>query len=512
MKSETSRIVENALIEADVDMSDRAIAKAVGASNRTVSLRRKKLEEAGEILPRVKSTQSLSTCLHEVCTYVIFPAPENDLLYNPVDTDDASFLALAEDIKRNRLINPIGVSRDGYIFDGHRRYAAVRFLGWKKVKISIRADISRRDNPDEFLALLKSCNTQRVKTTAEVVRESIVGMGEDTLQRVCRYRENVARIDGVETIDLYGQKRRSKIRDKIGLKNAIVQVIQENERDWPMSDRKVFYLLLNVKGLLRNDRLRTPFLNSEDCYADVTNMVTRLRIDGTIPFDAIADETRPVTHWDTYKNVGTFIDRQLESLFSGAWRDLQQSQPNWIELLVEKNTVATALKRIAAKYTIPMTSGRGYSSLPPRKGMVDRFTASGREKLVLIVVADFDPEGEDIPKGFGISLRDDFGIEPEKLVIVKAALTQSQVQTLALHEGQLAKEDSSRYQRFVTKWGHRCWELESIPTDALRNIVEDCIRNVLDIEAFEGELKIQKADHDEINEQRRKLKERIAGD
>jgi hypothetical protein len=29
MKSETSRIVENALIEADVDMSDRAIAKAL---------------------------------------------------------------------------------------------------------------------------------------------------------------------------------------------------------------------------------------------------------------------------------------------------------------------------------------------------------------------------------------------------------------------------------------------------------------------------------------------------
>ena len=57
-----------------------------------------------------------------------------------------------------------------------------------------------------------------------------------------------------------------------------------------------------------------------------------------------------------------------------------------------------------------MTSGRGYSSLPPRKDMVDRFRDSGREKLVVIVVSDFDPEGQDIPGSFGVSLRDDFGI------------------------------------------------------------------------------------------------------
>ena len=309
----------------------------------------------------------------------------------------------------------------------------------------------------------------------------------------------------------YGEKKRSQIRDKIGLKDAIVKVIYDNKRDWPLSDRKVFYLLLNIEGLLRNDRRETPFENSPECYEDVTNMVTRLRIDGTIPFDAIADETRPVIHWATHKCVGTFIDKELDGLFSGYWRDLQQSQPNWIELLVEKNTVATALKEIAAKYTIPMTSGRGYSSLPPRKGMVDRFLASGREKLVVIVVSDFDPEGEDIPNSFGISLRDDFEIEPNQLVIVKAALTHSQTRTLALHEGQLAKEDSSRYQRFLDKFGKRCWELESIPSDTLRQIVEDCIRSVLDLAAFEGELTIQRTEQLEINDRKREIKERIAG-
>lgn len=55
--------------------------------------------------------------------------------------------------------------------------------------------------------------------------------------------------------------------------------------------------------------------------------------------------------------------------------------------------------------------------------MVDRFRASGRDKLVIVVACDFDPEGEDIPNSFGLSLRDDFGIYPDQLEIVKASLT-----------------------------------------------------------------------------------------
>jgi hypothetical protein len=507
----TAEEIRNA-IALDPLLSDRAIARRLTVSNRTVSQHRRRLERAGVILPRVTGTHPTQACLYEVCTLLIREAPENDKIYDPARDDDPGFIGLVEDIRANGLQNPIGISQDGYIFDGHRRFAAVKYLGWEKVPVRIRPDISYKSDRAKFLALLKSCNTQRVKTTAEVVREGVVGMGDEAWQRLCHYREEASEIDGVETIELYGEKRRSEIRDKLGLKRAIVQIVEENKKDWPLSDRKVFYLLLNVEGLPRNDRLKTPFANSPECYNDVTDMVTRLRLDHSIPFDCIADETRPVTQWDTHKSVGTFVSQELENLFSGYWRDLQQSQPNWIELLVEKNTVAASLERIASKYTVPMTSGRGYSSLPPRKNMIDRFLASGREKLVLIVVADHDPEGEDIPNAFGVSLRDDFGLDPEKLKVIKAALTHLQVQTLTLHQGQLAKEDSSRYQRFVAKYGKRCWELESIPTDTLRAIVEDAIRSVLDLDAFEEELAKENEEQENLNEHRLKIKDLLAED
>lgn len=241
-------------------------------------------------------------------------------------------------------------------------------------------------------------------------------------------------------------------------------------------------------------------------------MLTRLRLDGSVPFEAIADETRPVVVWDTHRCVGDFVRQECDGFLKNYWRGLLQSQPNWIELLVEKNTVANQLRSVSSKYTVPMTSGRGYSSLPPRKEMVDRFRESGREKLVVIVVSDFDPEGEDIPGSFGVSLRDDFGIPEHKLRIVKAALTAEQVRTMSLHEGQLSKETSSRYQRFIAAHGKRAWELESLTADQLRKIVEAAIRGVLDLPAFEAEVAREQQEKVELDEKRQQLRRALAAD
>ena len=492
--------------------SDRQMAEMVGCSNRTISRHRHNMEKAGEILPRFdKSTHSMEPRLHEVCTFAIKPAPENDKLYDPSRQDDPEFLRFVEDIRENGIINPIGVSADGYIFDGHRRYAAAEYLEMERIPIRVDPKISRQKDLDGFVRRLRSCNTQRVKNTAEVMRESLVTMQPDTWHRVCDYRKSVSNVNGEEVFRLVGKKTRSKIVQKRMLANAIIEVVVEYyDKYGATSDRKVFYLLLNIPGLLRNDVRKTPFRNDDKCYQDVTDMLTRLRLDRSIPFNAIVDETRPVVIWNTHRHVGTFIAEQTENFLCGYWRDLLQSQPNHVELLVEKNTVASALRGVSMKYTMPMTSGRGYSSLPPRKAMVDRFRESGREKLVVIVVSDFDPEGQDIPNAFGLSLRDDFDVDPDELVIIKAALTHKQTQELDLHEGQIAKEESARYERFVKAYGKRCWELEAVPTDTLIEIVEATIRRNIDLDAFNGELAKQTQEQGELDDHRASVREALA--
>jgi hypothetical protein len=504
--------VRRALLRSWRTRSDREITKAVGVSNRTVSQQRKKLEAVGRLLPRRESTQGVEACQCKVCTSTIAPASLNNQLYDPIDASEPSFRALLESIREQGILEPIVVSADGYILSGHRRHAAAQTLKLARIPVRIRHDVSYLRDEDKFLRLLASYNRQRVKTATEQLREEVALMSEESCTCVRHFRRDAAVISSDGAVELRRRKRRSAIRDKLALRDAIVKVIRDEERNWPLSDRAVHYRLLNIPGLVRNDKTRVPYDNTPAAYDDVTNMLTRLRLDGSVPFEAVADETRPVVVWDTHRSVGDFVRRECDGFLTNYWRSLLQSQPNWIELLVEKNTVANQLRSVAAKYTLPMTSGRGYSSLPPRKEMVDRFQDSGRETLVVIVVSDFDPEGQDIPGSFGVSLRDDFGIATAQLRIIKAALTAEQVRTLHLHEGQLSKESSSRYQRFVAAHGERAWELESLTADQLREIVEATIRGVLDLEAFEAEVEREQHEQLELEEKRRQLRRTLIAD
>src|SRR5262249_46308333 len=152
------------------------------------------------------------------------------------------------------------------------------------------------------------------------------------------------------------------------------------------------------------------YANNLQSYKDLCDLLTRARLDGSIPFTAIHDPTRPVTTWQVDRSINSFLRRELDGLLKGYARDLQQSQPNHIEIVGEKNTVASIIEPIAMEFCIPLTIGRGYSSLPPRYEMARRYRMSGRERLILVVLSDFDPEGEDIAHSFARSMRDDFGV------------------------------------------------------------------------------------------------------
>src|SRR5262249_51457835 len=155
------------------------------------------------------------------------------------------------------------------------------------------------------------------------------------------------------------------------------------------------------------------------------------------------------------------------------YRDLMQSQPNHIEIIGEKNTIESIIDPVARQYCIPFTIGRGYCSLPPRHEMAQRFRRSGKEKLILLVLSDFDPEGEDFGHSFARSMRDDFGIRT--IPPIKVALTADQVRELRLPRGLTAKRKSSRRKRFVEEHGDHVYELESVQPAQL----EEMLRRVI---------------------------------
>jgi hypothetical protein len=354
-------------------------------------------------------------------------------------------------------------------------------------------NMKREGNIDRFVELLREYNRQRDKTNAEKLAEEIVDVDpEEAYDSLVSHRVQRSQLSG-ESLNLNGRKRRSRISDvKRPFLDAVIAVLDALHDHWPVGERTVHYNLLNDPPLRNSVNLKSRYANDKVSSKDLSDLCTRARLSGEIPFAAIADETRPVVTWDVHNDTRSFVRGELDGFLKGYWRNLMQSQENHFEIVCEKNTVFPILRPIAARFTIPITSGRGFSSLPPRHAMAVRFRKSGKSKLVLIIASDFDPSGECIAQSFAESMKNDFGIR--NIHAVKAALTYEQVQSMDLHTDFTAKKDDSRYQAFVEKYGTDVYELEAVTPDTLQSLLKDTIDSLIDTDAFNAEIDAERAD------------------
>jgi hypothetical protein len=421
-----------------------------------------------------------------------WPSPENDRLYKPVDPGDPEVIRLAESIAKYGVKEPLVVTLDGYILSGHRRFVAAQLAGLECVPVRCE-QIRRTDNIDEFVRLLREYNLQREKTRNERLREEIVSADPDeAYTSLIEHRRKSAAVN-VQTMELVGTKRRARITNaKKPFLDAILGVIECRRDFWPLSDRQIHYGLLNDPPLRHASKPSSRYDNTRQSYKALVELLTRARLEQLIPWEAIADETRPVVNWEAWCETGAFIHQQVNTFLKGYCRDLMQSQPNHIEVIGEKNTVAPILTQVVMKYCIPLTTGRGYCSLPPRYEMAQRFRKSGKEKLILLLVSDFDPDGEEIGHSFARSMRDDFGIE--NVQPIKVALTAEQVERLKLPPMMQAKESSVHHRKFTERYGENVFELEAIAPEMLQSLLQHAIDSVIDVDAFNEELDAERRD------------------
>lgn len=422
------------------------------------------------------------------------PAPENDELYRPVLADDPEIVALAESIREHGVREPLVASVDGFILSGHRRRMAAIVAGVDEVPVRYETAARLRSDgtvDPAFVVLLREYNRQRDKSLDEKLREEIVSASPDHAhEAMLRHRKESAALD-LEALVIRGETRRSRItKAKAPFLAAILRVIEEQRDFLPLSDRRIHYGLLNDPPLKHARKPETTYANDRASYKSLVELLTRARLAGRIPMHVISDDTRPFQIWTRHTNARAFIRSELHVMFKGYRRDLLRSQPNHVEILVEKNTVEPIIRPIAERYSMPITSGRGFCSLPPRAAMAKRFRESGKEQLVILFATDFDPDGEEIAHSFARSMRDDFGIE--RLTPIKVALTFQQVTDYRLHPNLVAKEGSSRFAAFVAKYGHNVYELEALPPAELQRVVQVGIDEVLDVPAFNAELDAEK--------------------
>lgn len=423
----------------------------------------------------------------------IQPSPENDHIYGAIDPTDPEIIALADSIRQHGIIEALVVSLDGYILSGHRRYAAAKVAELGHISIRI-VDIRRTDDIDKFVLLLREHNRQRDKGLAVKLREELINANPlESHRALSEYRYSQSYVEA-EAFSIEGEKRRANISAaKRPMLDAVLRVIAQRKQFWPLSDRAIHYGLLNDPPLKHASKPDSVYDNSKNSYKALVDLLTRARLSEQIPWDAIADVTRPVTTWKVFDNPRLFIRQEVDGFLKGYYRDLMQSQPHHVEVVCEKNTVEPILRSVAGEFTIPLTSGRGFCSLPPRYEMAQRYQKSSKDKLILLIVSDFDPDGDQIAHSFARSMRDDFGIE--HIHPIKVALTAAQVAEHELPPVMTAKESSVNYQRFIDEHGSDdVFELEALEPAALQQILTEAIESVIDEGFYNGEVEAESDD------------------
>jgi len=464
-------------------------------------------EEAWRLHPGSPTPRNMfrpSTKPGHVPVSEIRPSEENDQIYGKIDTARHDFSSLVDSIEKFGIQEPILISRDGYIISGHRRFKAAEVAGLEDVPCRVHDVVKKDVSSNQWMTILQLHNEQRVKTTRQRVCEEIVKANpDDTYSKLIHARFERGKID-VETIEIReGTAGRSKISAaKMQFLAAIKHVMDERRDYWPLTDRMIHYALLNNPPLRHASKPDSTYRNDSASYKSLVELLTRARLQRWIPMEAIADETRPQSSWPVCDDVGEFVKRELDLFLQYYWRNLLQSQTNHVEVVVEKNTVAGIIEPICKEFVLPMTSGRGYCSLRPRYDIVQRYRKSGKTRLVVIIVSDFDPDGEAIAESFARSLRNDFGCFA--LHAVKAGLTYGQTKEYMLPVGGKAKPGSSNYQRFVEQYGSDVYELEALPPQTLQRVVRETILSVLEVDKLNEEIEQEKKDSADIDLIRRR--------
>ena len=437
----------------------------------------------------------------------LIPAEENGGLYRPVDPGSPDIHRLAEGMRKHGVLVRLVVTRDGVVLSGHRRREAALLAGLPTVPCTVM-DMAH-DDP-LFLPLLREYNRQRVKGIDEVVREEIVSTDpEEAYRLLVEHRKRESEVSA-EPMVVEGRTCRARIsKAKHPLMAAIKRVVEELRQFWPLSDRQVHYSLLNEPPLRHAGKPESTYANDKSSYRALTDILTRMRLKGLLPFRAIADPTRPFTKWRVYDNPADFVREELEGLLRDYGRNLMGSQGKYIEVLGEKLTLQGTIEPVLADYCVPFTIGRGYCSLEPRYNLTQRFRASGKERLVLLILSDLDPDGEEIAQSFVRSLRDDFGVE--EVHAVKVALTAEQIEEFDLPPRMEAKRTSANHAKFVARHGRYAFELEALPPEVLQGVLRRTLDQVIDVKRFNDEIDREKQDAAELEAYRRRLL-RLAGE
>ena len=245
------------------------------------------------------------------------------------------------------------------------------------------------------------------------------------------------------------------------LKQSLVDVVKEIQ---PATVRQIFYQMVS-RGLI--EKTEASYKNT------VVRLLTDLRVEGALPFNWIADNTRWMRKPKTYSSLESAIKRTAEAYRRSVWDE----QDVYVEVWLEKDALAGVLWDITAAWDVPLMVTRGYASVSYLYSAAETIITQNKPTY-LYYFGDYDPSGIDIPRNVESRLRE-FAPDAE-IHFERVAVNRQQIEDLNLPTRPTKKTDS-RSKGFEGE----SVEVDAIPPDILRELAQDCITQHIDDHQYE---------------------------
>ena len=224
---------------------------------------------------------------------------------------------------------------------------------------------------------------------------------------------------------------------------------------------------------------------SESAYQKVGRLKTLLCRDGSIPCHYFADSSRVSYDNDGFEGLGdtTFVDRVV-SLYR---RDYWETTGIYPQLWVESRSLSPTLAGTARDLGISLYPSGGMASDTFVYGVAVEAIYTGRERMVVVYVGDYDPAGFQIADTLETKLIEHldhaaeyYSKDAPTLTFERVAITEQQIVDHALPTKPVkATQSRKRYDISETV------EAEAMAPAVLRQIVADAFEPMIDRQALD---------------------------
>jgi hypothetical protein len=232
--------------------------------------------------------------------------------------------------------------------------------------------------------------------------------------------------------------------------------------DHPQTVRQVFYQLVACGVIEKSEA---------EYQGSVIRLLTEIRLDGTVDWGWIVDESRRSRVTRTFESVADALHDTARFYRRSALRDCE----DYIEIWSEKEALAGIIYDAASEYDVPVIVSKGMPSLTQIYGTFRRIYAAadraGKQSYIY-QFGDHDPTGCLIPQTIEKRLYEFCEkYDCQYAVVERIALTEEQIGRYRLPTRPTKREGN----RHAKNFEGNSVELDALPSSELRRLVRECI-------------------------------------